>query len=285
MVTGNLHHDEIPETTTDPAIAALYQEIRDTSGLPGINLFYRRLAYAGADVLGGFWEQVAPLYRSRRLHDAGATLESSVTLPAVCVLDDPVLKAAGIAPDGRAALRATLRYFNEANAMHLALFSVIARTLDLAGTDVEPAAVTPTEPHSNGDSELLPLVSWEDTPPASKILIGALRDRLAPGLADTIRPTLLRHLAPYPVLIATLYGYVACNNDALVTAIEASRRDALAVAGTLSDEAAISFDPQVQAVVTATTSEFRQIIPVMLVLGSAMSRGFAQQNGQPTPPE
>jgi len=271
-------HDEIPESTADQAIAAIYAEIRKVSGLPGINLFYRRLAFAGSDVLGAFWQQVAPLYDNRILHRAGALIEQRVTLPARFALDAPLLKAAGVAPDSRAGVRATLRYFNRANAMHLVLFSVLARSVFDDGAEVAPLAVdVDIEFSFNGDDELLPLLAWDNTPPASAVLIGALRDRLAPDLADTIRPTLLRHFAAYPVLLGALYGYVVGNNGALSATIEASRADALAVAKPLAEQANITFTPEVRAVIEATTHEFRQIIPVMLVLGTAMARGF--QNG------
>jgi hypothetical protein len=268
-------HDEIPETTADPAIAALYADIRQVSGLPGINLFYRRLAYAGTPVLAAFWEQVRPLYETRRLHQAGQTIEQLVTLPGVCTLDGPLLKAAGVDRDHRASVRATLRYFNRANAMHLVLFSVLTQAMHGTGSDLSALLLDPLQdPPVNGDDELLALPAWEDTPPASQVLVAGLRDRLAPGLADTIRPTLLRHFAPYPVLLAALYGYVACHNDALVAAIESSRTDALRAAKTLHEGVTVRFDAEVQAAVETTTAEFRQIIPVMLVLGTAMARGF-----------
>lgn len=271
-------YDEIPESTADQAIAAIYTEIRNLSGLPGINLFYRRLAFAGSDVLGAFWEQVAPLYEHRSLHRAGALIEQRVTLPGAFALDAPLLKAAGVQPDRRARVRATLRYFNRANAMHLVLFSVLARSVFDDETDVAPLAIDADADVSyNGDDELLPLIAWDDTPQASAVLIGALRDRLAPDLADTIRPTLLRHFAAYPVLLGALYGYVVGNNGALAATIEASRTDALAVAKPLAEQANMTFNPEVRAVIEATTHEFRQIIPVMLVLGTAMARGL--QNG------
>jgi hypothetical protein len=267
-------HDEIPENTTDPTIAALYAQIRTVSGLPGINLFYRRLAYAGAHVLASFWNQVEPLYSTRRLHDAGATLEGKVTPPGVCALDGPLFKAAGLARDDRASVRATLRYFNQANAMHLVLFSVIAHAVHDAGRDLPAAPVDVASPPVNRDAELLPLISWDDTPPASRVLIDAIRDRLAPGMADTIRPTLLRHFAPYPVLLASVHGFVAAHNAALLDTIEAARQDALALANTLARDVTFTFTDDVRQPVETTTAEFRQIIPTMLVLGTAMVRGF-----------
>lgn len=267
--------DEIPETTADHVIAGIYAEIRSVSGLPGINLFYRRLAYAGSDVLGAFWQQVAPLYYSHSLHRAGALIEQRVALPTVSALDAQLLKAAGVQTDNRAQVRATLRYFNRANAMHLVLFSVLARSVFREGTQVPLLPLADDVPIMlSTDEELLPLSTWENTPPASAVLIEALRDRLAPDLPDSIRPTLLRHFAPFPVLLGGLYGYVAGNNDTLIASIEACRTDALAVAGTLAKQVDIAFDADVSAVVEATTHEFRQIIAVMLVLGTSMARGF-----------
>ena len=268
-------HDEIPETTADPKIAGIYADIRAVSGLPGINLFYRRLAYAGPEVLAEFWQQVAPLYRSRWLHRAGALLEARVTLPAVCALDVPLLKAAGVQTDNRARVRATLRYFNRANAMHLVLFSLLARNVFDEGAEVSPLPVADDVAIMfNNDEVMLPLITWDDTPAASAVLIGALRDRLAPGLADTIRPTLLRHFAAFPVLLGAMYGYVAGHNEALTDAIATSRMDALALAGSLRNQPQISFGSDVGGFVETITNEFRHVIPVMLVLGTAMARGF-----------
>lgn len=267
-------HDEIPEDTTDPLIAGVYADIRRASGLPGINLFYRRLAYAGPQVLDAFWQQVKPLYVSGALTRAGATLQQHVPDSVRCALDDSLLKAAGIASDDRASVRATLKYFNQANAMHLVLFSVIARALGSIGHGETPVPLAAVSTDRNGDAELLPLPAWDDSPAASRVLIGAIRDRLAGGLDDTIRPTLLRHFAPYPVLLGSLHGYVASREPELVAAIEAMRQVASGLAGTISGDVAVTFDDQVRQVVAVTAGEFRQIIPVMLVLGTAMVRGL-----------
>lgn len=267
-------HDEIPESTTDSTIAGLYADIRQVSGLPGINLFYRRLAYAGADVLNSFWQQVKPLYASRELNRAGRALEQAVVLPGVCVLDDALLKAAGIARDERASVRATLRYFNQANAMHLVLFSFVAKALLNEDNPGVAAPQAQAEPALNGDAELLSLPAWDDTPAESQILISAIRNRLAPGLADTIRPTLLRHFGPYPVLLAALHGYVGTHDSALIDTVAHTRMQALQLAFASNTDVAFAFDADVHQVIHDTTTEFRQIIPVMLVLGSAMIRGL-----------
>jgi len=267
--------DEIPESTADQRIAGLYAQIRAVSGLQGINLFYRRLAYAGADVLTEFWDQVSPLYHSRRLHQAGAVVEHLVTLPAVACLDGPLLEASGVARDERAAVRATLRYFNRANAMHLALFSGLSHVLDDTGRDVTAVEHDNiTESAANGEDELLPLVPFTDTPVASQVLVAAIRDRLAPNVNKALIPTLLRHFAPYPVLIGSLYGYVASHNEALLRAIDASRTDALRVGKPLFAPDSVTFSEPVRAIVDTTGHEFRQIIPTMLVLGTAMARGL-----------
>ena len=94
---------EVRETDAPPAVARIYREIREATGLPFVNLAWRHMA-ALPGVLPWVWDIVGRVYRSGELARAAAGLRGPASELALKPLRGDDLVRAGLAscclPDG-----------------------------------------------------------------------------------------------------------------------------------------------------------------------------------------
>jgi hypothetical protein len=258
----------VPEERARGLVARLYHDIRETTGAPGVNLFFRELAAAGE--LEEAWASLRPLYASGDLPAAGARLRAVIGHPVeLPSIGRSLTLDAGMSPADLPRLHATLRHFAVTNAMNLVMMSVL----------VDPAGPADRAPHrdlphiGSADSrneagpsvsardELLPLPAESEIGRPSSSVMDAITLLILPGPL-TLRPTLLRHLAPWPALLGAVWGLVAAKAETFSDAArhveglamrEASRLAAPAVDHRITDRAS-RFRPAVSGFLTLTSS-------------------------------
>lgn len=261
---------EVPEDRARGLVARLYQDIRETTGAPGVNLFFRELA--AAEVLQDAWTSLRPLYASGDLPAAGARLRAVIGHPVrLPRIGSSLTIDAGMSAADLSRLRATLQHFAMTNAMNLVMMSVL---LDGAHAAVGPTQGSlPKLEMSKGRNgpglavsaprdELLPLPAHSEIASSSCSVMDAITLLLVPGPL-TLRPTLLRHLAPWPTLLGAVWGLVAAKAGTFGDAVRHVEESARAEASGLAA-------PATELHVRERASRFRPAVSGFLVLASSL---------------
>lgn len=201
--------DSIPaiaEADATGEIAALYQDLRATLGVPFVNLIWRHLA----TIPGGLawtWTLAKPLYVSGELDRLSADTAALVALPSLSPLPDFVWDAAAIDRDARLTIVAMIESYNHANGVNflalLTAVSVLRDGLPATASGVRPAA-SPFARHSAAAPALPPLPGLSGLPSHVLALVRQLDQlgRLGPSEAVA---SLYRHLAHWPAFLAIAY--------------------------------------------------------------------------------
>lgn len=243
----------ITETAATGEIAALYDDIRRSLGVPVVNLIWRHLAtLPGA--LAWAWGAVRPVYIDGSAVTLAAAFRRDLQLPALPAVPREVLRAAGIDGAAEAGIAVVLASYDRSNATNLiALSALLARLDGDAGVEgpVAEAVVPPLQ-------ESLPrLLAAADMAPATAALVNRL-NLLGERDEGRIVASMYRHLAHWPALLALAWALLAPLHagGALVPAIEgnlaAARRAALGLVPRLADAPA----PAEQAAARAAIRTF-----------------------------
>jgi hypothetical protein len=197
----------LPELAYDDATGdtrAIYDALASALGVRLVNLVYRHLATVpgclewawstvGADFLAGRFADRAPALAALAIRDVDAA-PAPISL-ASCGLGNR---------EAEAAIR-TVDAYNRANPMNALSLRVVARAL---------AAGRPAGPYVRPDSDasalvpLLPISPLDGLPrPTSELLL--LLARQAAGPETRIVPSLFRHFAPWPPLLAAISARLA----------------------------------------------------------------------------
>jgi hypothetical protein len=252
---------EIREAEATPAVAGIYDGLREGVGVAQVNLIWRHAA-ALPGVLDWLWAQAAPALASGAAAGARDRIAQHVAVPAL---------AAVAAPPGVAELVET---YNRGNVTNLGVLTAIRlRVAGLAaGTPGATAAVGAMLPKPPALPKLAEL------PPDSATLVRGLAAKH--GLSDaSVVPSLYLHLTHWPAVMARLPGLlapvlspdcVATGRDAAVAAAEAEAPGLIAALGPAPAA------PEALAPFLPTLALFtREVIPGMVPIGLALRRAFA----------
>lgn len=261
---------EIREEDAPPAIAAIYAELRQSSGVPLINLIWRHAAtMPGA--LPWMWRVAGPVLRSGMIAAASRRIGQGIALPALREAD-PVAIGMQLADLGRVLDLAEV--YNRGNLTNLVVLTALYRLLR---DGPAPQLVPPGPPVA--PLRMLPAVPrvprLGDLPPAQADMVRALAARHGAAAGGVI-PSLYLHLAIWPPVLAALPSWLgpALTPEGLGegrdSAIALARAEAEAIWPMLGD------DPPPEAARAALLAALErfttQIIPAMVPVGMALRK-------------
>ena len=225
----------IREADATGEVAALYDDIRSTLGVPVVNLIWRHLAmFPGG--LDWAWLALKPLYASGAINSEAAALRDRLEVPTLPGLTGPALSAVGLTPDDIKQIDMILASYEQSNAMNIIALGALAAYLNGTGapqasvSDV-PSSALPVE------GTMPPLLTLDEMPPDVRALVEALN--MVGGRAE-ILASMYRHLAnwpPYLGLISTLVTSVDKDGrlePVILGVVAEGRRRASRLAGALA---------------------------------------------------
>ena len=241
----------LPESEASGAAAALYADIRGVTGVPVVNLIWRRLAFfPGA--LEWAWAAVRPLYAGGLADGAAAQILAGTPLPDLPPWPDPLLPAAGLSGADRAAVIRMLASYDRGNRLNLAALGALLQALEGAPGGGANAAICNVRRVRRGglppaagsgarsavEGELPPIPAMEALRPEVRDLVLALNELGNSG--DTVVASLYRHLAYWPGYLALVWAQLApLDRDgrlaaAIAGGAEAAREASAGIAGGLA---------------------------------------------------
>ncbi len=258
---------EIPERDAPPAVREIYADIRQTLGLPVVNLVYRHLA-AEPGRLEAVWSGLARVIGEPGTEALAVSLSSSVGVPDVAPLSADVLVASGVGEVGLAGVRATLSVYARGNSLNLIGCSALLEGVDSPGEAVDPAVTFPPV----SPEELPPLADVALLAAPVRSLLEEMSIAVAGGEEPILVPTLFRHLAHDPAVLelgwtALRPAFSGGEIAALAAVVEEAARDlATCVPGRVER----LHDPGSRAVLAGFLGPMAR----MLVVGAALDRAF-----------
>lgn len=267
----------IPESEATGEIAALYEDIRQTLGVPLVNLIWRNLAtIPGA--LDWAWTTLKPVYEDGGIQAEARALRMGLALPEVTALSPSALAEAGLSAADVTAIGTILDSYERSNPLNLIAIGALLVLLQGGSSDVpasSPAEYV-AEPPVSG--ELPSLLSFDDMSPETAELARAVNALGARGRTH-IMVSMPRHLAHWPAYL-DLYRSVIAPLDEdgrLAASIDAVIADGRSRGALLAPRLAAASEPQGEArtATIATLEDFYEnaiarMIPVVGLLKKAM---------------
>lgn len=255
----------IAEHEATGAVAATFDDIKATLGVPVVNLIWRHLA----TIEGGLdwaWGAAKPIYASGQASRSADALFDRLPVAMPEPLAPGALRAVGLNDDDLSTVRAIAAGYNRGNGLNL---------LALGALVVPPAGPVPggTAAGSGDPSAPIPKVLSEgDVEPDVWRLVLAL-NRFGARPDEPILATMYRHLAYWPGLLALMHaGFAPLAADGrLASAIATTRSMALAESARLAHLRADAGPAPAEA--EAAIEEFREhVIARMVPICLAFSR-------------
>jgi len=181
---------ELPEQAATGENAAIYDALRQSLGVPMVNLVFRHMATVPA-CLPWAWACLSPVYANEAIHSAGAAMAAVVKGPATPVSRD-------MAGMPLAAIIDTLDAYIRANPINCIGLGLLERALE--GQDAIPLLATARPATVKPIPAILPMADLAQLPQST---LDDLR-RAATALhraEGPVIPSLLRHFASWPDLI------------------------------------------------------------------------------------
>lgn len=204
-------YDPVPAIVERDAtgdIAVLFEDIRETLGVPVVNLIWRHLAtMPGA--LHWAWAALKPLYENNLIAGEANALGAGVDAsPHVRqALDVPALNAAGLSGADLDQIRTILRSYERSNAMNIVAVDTLRSYLIGGGAQGDALVPQPDAARRAPIDGTLPKVlSPDDMDANTRALVAAL-NRF--GGRQDVLPTMYRHLAHWPAFLALLHALLA----------------------------------------------------------------------------
>lgn len=190
---------ELPEHAATGQIAEIYQDLRESLGIPNVNLVFRHMATVPG-CLQWAWQRLAPLYRTAAIHEIAADL-TAVAQPVLESLHRPAFGPSISAVAG------TLESYIRANPINMVGLAALTAALDEKKSGAPLAAHGPPiclEPIA----QILPMA---DLATLSADTIGRLRElaRQVHGDDGPVIPSVFRHFAPWPAALDGIAQVVA----------------------------------------------------------------------------
>lgn len=224
MVSGD-PVPSIPEAEATGEIAALYADIRDSLGVPLVNLIWRNLAtIPGA--LDWAWTTLKPLYTNGSIPAEARALRIGLSLPDVAPLTPAALSDAGLSGDDLTTIETILDSYERSNPLNLVAIGALLVLLQgkSVGVSANPPAEHVPEPPVSG--KLPSLLSLDEIAPETAELARAVNALGARGRTH-IMVSMPRHLAHWPAYLG-LYR-------SILTPLDEDGRLAASIDGVIAD--------------------------------------------------
>lgn len=255
----------IAEHEATGEIAAVFDDIKATLGVPVVNLIWRHLATIDGG-LDWAWGAAKPIYASGHAARSAKALFDRLPVAMPEPLPSGALQAVGVTGEDLASIRAVAAGYNRGNGLNL---------LALGALIVAPPGPVPNGAGAPADEVSAPIpkvLSQGDVEPHVWELVLAL-NRFGSRPEEPILATLYRHLAYWPGLLALMHaGFAPLEADGRLRAATATTRSmALAESARLAHLRAEAGPAPAEAV--AAVEEFtRHVIARMVPICLAFSR-------------
>lgn len=273
---------EQAESAASTETLAIYAELRRLCGVPMVPLIYRHLAtIPGA--LTWAWSRLGPAMRTGRLQDSAWAMRQSIQLAPVVTLPAESLRALGVSSTDMAEFHKLLAAYNRSNPVNLLGLRCLALFAQQE-PDTQPERCLASDQNSAWQPpipvrDLLPMVSPDNIQGDARALMHLLNDRGDVSRRSPIWPSLYRHFAARPPLLALAAVVVPPAFQSVDGAADAIRSDASKRAETLIGE--IDIDRKVPSLSgehrLATISAidlFTERLPELIAIGGLLERSF-----------
>lgn len=267
----------ISEADATGEIAALYADIRETLGVPLVNLIWRNLAtIPGA--LEWAWTTLKPVYEDGSIQAEARALRIEQSLPEVAALSPSALAEAGLSATDLTTIETILDSYERSNPLNLVAIGALLALLQ--GESEDAAAATPAEHVAESPvlGGLPSLLSFDEMTAETADLACAVNALGARGRTH-IMVSMPRHLAHWPAYL-DLYRSVIAPLDGdgrLADSIDAVIADGRSRGALLVSRLATVSEPkgEARAATVATLEDFYEnaiarMIPVVGLLKKAM---------------
>ncbi|MFK7966852.1 MAG: halocarboxylic acid dehydrogenase DehI family protein [Burkholderiaceae bacterium] len=281
--TMTTHADPIPainEVDATGEQATLFEDIRQSLGVPVVNLIFRHLA-TFPNVLPWCWQSLKPIYLDGTIGVQAHALRNALSLPSVAAISEATLGDTGIARADLNSIRMILRSYERSNAMNMIAFGALRarlcgdghQSLPLVRPDGEQqAALTGTMPKP------LAVAEMNEHTRALVLQLATI------GGDHPIMPTMYRHLAHWPQYLGLLSDRLAPLNEsrALALAIDSVMVDTqslgLQIIGGLG-QPAMALDASAKAILIQTIDTFQRcVIGKMIVIVGVIKQAMPVEN-------
>jgi hypothetical protein len=270
----------IAEADATGEIADLYADIRQSLGMPFVNLVWRNLA----SVPGGLkwsWTTMKPLYQQGTVYVEARRLRDSQTLPSVPTLPTAALRAVGVDAPAEASIRAAIDGYDRGNPLNIVTFSalmsrlhgekVTSPTLELvdAGRETSP----------DGETTIPKMLNFDQMDAVTADMVRAVNLLGARGHAREVQVSLPRNLAHWPGFLSLYWSVLAPLHDdgrlgvCIDAVLEDGRKRGARVAGALGDTAEPSDETRngvLKSLENLVPNAMGRMIPVVSLLKQMM---------------
>jgi hypothetical protein len=259
----------VEEADATGALAALFDDIRTTLGVPVVNLIWRHLAtIPGA--LDFAWTVVKPLYVNGDIIKCANDLRGNLNVPHTPqrALND--LTAAELSQ-----ISTIIQSYERSNAMNLIGFSALLAMLE--GRSATDIPVAPQRDRTSVEGTLPTAIAVADMPDATRAIVQSLQSI---GGADVVMPTMYRHLAHWPAMLEKVLAVLEPLEDAgeIVPAIQAAQAEGLRIGTALaarSGKTGVDLPPERRDALHRAVSHFLGgVIAKMVVIVAILRQAF-----------
>lgn len=275
---------EVLEREATGTVAQIYADIRTVLAVPIVNLVYRHLA-----VEPGRLDSVWTTLRPNLAHPGTQTLAAELARnadrarPPVVPLELQDFARSGVSTGDLSRARATLSVYERANGLNLLAMNALLR-----GTPGREETVRRVAPDRVRVDKILRMADLSSLGRQEQEILEKLGAAVAPAGDEALVPTLYRHLAARPRLLALILarvGHSLCASELGAAAVTVTNR-ATTLASRLPFRVDAVADPDVRSVL----ERFALIMASMLVAGrtitAALKNGgplLVRYDGTPTP--
>lgn len=192
---------EIPETAASGSTAEVYRDIRRVLAVPLVNLVYRHLATFPGLLADAWWRDLRLNLKSAVITSLPPALGETAEDVDATSIPLAALLAIGVDEDERERARATLDVYARANTRNLV--AVIALLDGAPGTAHDPVDVNLNETEESVAP--FPIVQLSELDAPVLALLGEMGSAIAGPGAGVFVPSLLRHFADRPALLALFW--------------------------------------------------------------------------------
>ena len=207
----------VSEKDATPEIASIFSDIKETLGVPFVNLIWRHLA----TIPGGLemtWFLAKPLYGSQILNTSARSLRQQTTLVnRVMPWPDSVRTTLGLSAQDKSEIVSLLEDYGHANSRALLVLSYLRASLSadaLSGNNGEhkgPHVSERVDPLArivqNKDTHIKPARPLPATAdlPASVVALIKILNTFGEPVPSPAEPSLYRHLSYWPSFLAAFW--------------------------------------------------------------------------------
>jgi hypothetical protein len=193
--------EAVAEADANGEVAEMFADIRETLGVPVVNLIWRHLAVE-PDALAWAWTVLKPAYLSGAVESQALALRHGLAVPQLSGLDSAAMAAAGLSPPDLASIDIIQRSYERSNALNMVALSALISSLD--GTVAQVATANAND-HTEQPvvGEMPTPLTLEAMPADVAALVSALNGF---GGRDDILATMYRHLAHWPPYLSLIHS-------------------------------------------------------------------------------